>query len=142
MDHSAGIFLLDSLNRVLICTPYGGHKKSNGFTIPKGKKEKGESLVEAAIRETYEECGFQIITPAEVISIGEAKYTHGKKKFHGFLYKIEEELDTFNFECKSLTNDKIPEIVQFHIVDIDIAIHCLHYTQAKVLKKYRLENNL
>lgn len=135
MQNSAGIFLFDSNNQLLICTPYGGPDKNNGFTIPKGKKEKDEDLLDAAIRETYEECGFDCIPYKEDIPyIGFEKYNHGKKRLHGYVLKLDFPLRIDMFECQSFTEKGKPEIIKFHLVDIDVAQYCLHYVQGKLLK--------
>lgn len=58
IDRSAGLLLIHN-NRILLCHPTGS-PWFNTFTIPKGKIEKNESIIEGAIRETYEETSILI----------------------------------------------------------------------------------
>ncbi len=55
---SAGLMVMFE-NRILLGHPTG-HTWWNSYTIPKGMVEKGESFIDAAIRETYEEVGLLI----------------------------------------------------------------------------------
>ena len=55
MIESAGFVIIKN-NKILLCHPTKA-KWDKTFSIPKGQVEKGEDLVESAIRETYEEVG-------------------------------------------------------------------------------------
>lgn len=60
METSAGLLIIQN-NKILLAHPtkapwYGT------YTIPKGKVEKGESYIDAAIRETEEEIGIKVNT--------------------------------------------------------------------------------
>lgn len=58
MEISAGILVIQN-NKILLAHPTNAPWYGT-YTIPKGKVEEGESLIDAAIRETYEEIGIQI----------------------------------------------------------------------------------
>lgn len=58
MEISAGLLIIKD-NKILLCHPTNAPWK-NTYSIPKGKVEKGESLSDTAIRETYEEVGIKI----------------------------------------------------------------------------------
>lgn len=66
MKHSAGIVLMRKENgntKVLLGHSFTGKEPNlydKKWTIPKGKIEKGETLLEAAKREFFEECGLKL----------------------------------------------------------------------------------
>lgn len=116
--------------------PYGGVKNSNGYTVPKGKKEKDEDLLTAAIRETLEESNFDASPyKKQIVSLGSCKYKHGKKRFHGFALELDFELSEDMFSCQIRNGDLNPEIVKFCLVPLDDITDKLHYTQSEVFVK-------
>lgn len=137
MKHTAGIFLIDSNKKVLICVPYGGSNAHKGMSIPKGQKEKTEEMIDAAIRETFEECGFDA-TPyrKKIKAVGVAKYKRDKK-LHAYMLELDFPLDNFEWKCTSfIGNDpEKPEIIKHMLVDMEYAIPRLHYLQAGILQK-------
>lgn len=92
MNISAGIAILYN-NKILLCHPTS-LPWVNSFSIPKGGVDDGETLLEAAIRETKEEVGINIDPdqisnlddPIEVLYINKS----GKlfKKAYVFIVKI------------------------------------------------------
>lgn len=140
MNHTAGLFLIDSNLNVLICEPNGGADQHGGYSVPKGLIDKKETYLEAAIRETKEECGFDATSYQKKIKdVGEQKYTGRNKIFHGFLLKLDFELNSDRMVCTSYIKDDIsrPEITGFEVVTIDEAIDKLHKVQRKVLKRIK-----
>jgi len=85
METSAGLAIV--YNRKLLILHQTGHKEVGGYSIPKGKIEAGETVIEAAIRETYEETGISITEDmiGKEGPIVEYKRSTGKKK--GKIYK-------------------------------------------------------
>lgn len=89
---SAGIAILYK-NKILLCHPTT-LPWVNSFSIPKGGVDEGESLIDAAIRETFEEVGIVITTdkisnlndPIEVLYINKAGLLF--KKVYVFIVKI------------------------------------------------------
>lgn len=55
--------------KILLCHPTNSSWK-NTFSLPKGGVEPNESTIDAAIRETFEECGI-VIDKSQVIKKGE-----------------------------------------------------------------------
>ena len=92
---SAGLAIVYQ-KKLLILHPTN-HRWNDGYSIPKGKLEKGEEPIDAAIRETYEEAGIQV--PRElvgdegvVIVYRKGKESKGKsyKRVHWFRVDIED----------------------------------------------------
>lgn len=89
---------------------------------PKGMQDSGETPMQTAIRETFEETEI-LVTPAELIDLGRHPY-NPKKDIHLFLCRGKQiNLD----ECHCGSHFKMhgrffPEIDQFGLFDIDEAI--------------------
>src|SRR5436190_21144741 len=66
---------------VLIVHPSGWYNRAKAWSIPKGVPDDGESLENAARRETWEETG---ITPGELVPLGDVKYRKSGKTVHCF----------------------------------------------------------
>lgn len=132
-----GIFLFDKTGNILICRPYGT-KTKYGWSIPKGKIDKDEENIDAAIRETYEETGINVkVYKRNIKYIGKCTYKHKKKRLHGFVLKIEEKIDIDKLECVcKIEGRKDPEIDKYEMVDPVDAIKRIHYTQAKLLEDF------
>lgn len=115
MVTSAGIAIIYQ-DKVLLAHPTGGG--DNMWGIPKGKVEVGETLKQAASRETKEEIGVYI-NPDKLEKSYEIKYKNRKnkktyKKVYYFIHKIknlkEIKLNSFNIPKKLL-----------HLAEIDDA---------------------
>jgi len=79
---SAGILFTDGKKILLLKRSTEGDHYGK-WTIPGGKLEKGESLKEAALRESEEECGHSSGTP-----FGQYDYKDNKKLFRTYFYAI------------------------------------------------------
>lgn len=82
MKISAGLLIIKD-NKILLGHPTR-QKWFNTFTIPKGKLEEGETILDAAIRETHEEVG--ILIDKSLINENE-QYIVEYKKENGNCYK-------------------------------------------------------
>lgn len=82
------------------CTNCGDH-----WNIPKGHIEEGETPIQCAIRETFEETNLKF-TENELIDLGQFEYLKNKD-LHLFGTKIPFEPD--NIKCNSLFIDKYGE---------------------------------
>lgn len=83
MKHSAGTLLYRSGPaglEVLLVKPSGPAARY-GWSIPKGLPDEGESLEDAARRETVEEAG---VTATELRELGFIDYVKSKKRVHCF----------------------------------------------------------
>ena len=66
---------------VLLVHPSGWYNRKKPWSIPKGVPDPGESLEEAARRETREETG---VTPGELVPLGNVTYQKSGKQIHCF----------------------------------------------------------
>jgi len=82
MKESAGILIIYN-NKILLCHSTNQNWKKNGYSIPKGHIDKGETIKQAAIRETKEEVGINIKSNQLNSKIYSIEYKKG-----GEVYKI------------------------------------------------------
>jgi len=85
MKQSAGTLLYrqtSSGTEVLIVHPSGNYNRHAPWSIPKGLPDAGESLEDAARRETREETGIDPTGPLE--PLGSVRYTKSRKQIHAF----------------------------------------------------------
>lgn len=66
---------------VLIVHPSGNYNRHKPWSIPKGLPEEGESLEQAARRETLEETG---VTAGPLVPLGFITYAKSGKRVHAF----------------------------------------------------------
>lgn len=137
---AAGVFIVRKNGELLICHPTN-HAK-DFWSIPKGKIEEGESMLEAAIRETYEETNINLneLSNFKAIYLGNAEYSHRKKELFAFAYfEMDESVlnwDDVVIQCNSnVAEDRggFPEMDDYIWVKIDNCRELLHETQAVFL---------
>lgn len=139
-EHASGIFILRKDKKLLICHPT--NHAVDFFSIPKGKVEVGETMIEAAIRETFEETNIDLSRTNDfyITKLESVGYRSGKKTLHPFLFKERENssFDWENTEIKCNSNVPIerggfPEMDSYLWTTIDEAKKLLHETQVKCL---------
>jgi predicted NUDIX family NTP pyrophosphohydrolase len=84
MKHSAGTLLYrtrDGVVEVLLVHPSGNYNRGKPWSIPKGLPDPGESLEEAARRETLEETG---VVTGGLVELGQIQYQKSRKVVHCF----------------------------------------------------------
>lgn len=128
---SAGILVKDTTTGLyLMVKPNGG--TTGGWGVPKGKRDKGEKILHAAVREVKEEVGMDFSNAGQILQYGlhmdltpfchyEVDSAEGKKgkKFHKHVFVYQGYADNaavkdFPFECTTfLESDGRPEIAQF-----------------------------
>ena len=150
MTTTHGLFLIDSLGKVLLTHPT--NHPMDVWSIPKGLPEEGETSLESAFRETVEETTLQIhryFTSSKdnitlYIDLGIELYPSNRKKIHAHLIVVNEPWSEIMtglwcpsmFEC--MTRKKfLPEndIIQWS--DIEFAENNLHNSQLMYLKKIK-----
>jgi ADP-ribose pyrophosphatase YjhB (NUDIX family) len=115
MDTSCGIFLINSKNELLL-----GHAINapfNMWSIPKGLIEKGETYMEAAIRETFEETNVKIDLNSnkitQILEFEMIKYQKTKKQLKSYAIFTNEDFSKVELKCTSTfinrRGDKVPE---------------------------------
>ena len=110
---SAGIAILYK-NKILLCHPTT-LPWINTFSIPKGGVDDGEGLVDAAIRETFEEVGIDILAeqisniddPIEVLYINQSGILF--KKVYVYIVKIKS-LSEIGSDSETLKKDRLQAI--------------------------------
>lgn len=111
---TCGTLVKDIDDNFLIVRPTGNNKD---WSIPKGISDKNETLVQAALRELFEETNLDLKNENYSIC-GIYPYNKEKKLFVIFI-KLNYSLKDFNFVCNSFFNDKgtrLPEIDKFDLV--------------------------
>ena len=144
MIKSAGIFIVRKDGKLLICHPT--KDETDNWSIPKGKVEDGESFIDAAIRETYEETNIDLTKHYDfaIHKFKPVMYKHGKKTLYPFLFHEKDESnfnwDDVDLKCNSNVPEHIggyPEMDDYAFVSLDKAMDCLHDTQASCLDKIK-----
>lgn len=103
---------------VLLVHPSGEKNKNSPWSIPKGQKEKNESGIDAAIRETLEETGV-VVNPKSLKNFGYVVYK-SKKVVHCYVGKA---TPAMNPKCASWEVDKA------EFVEINKAKEVIHKKQ-------------
>lgn len=88
MKQSAGTLLYRRLGKeieVLLVHPSGNYNRGKPWSIPKGLPDEGESLENAARRETYEEAG---VEAGPLVPLGSIEYTKSRKRVHAFAGEV------------------------------------------------------
>jgi predicted NUDIX family NTP pyrophosphohydrolase len=126
MVETAGTLLYrrrDGTLEVLIVHPSGNYNRHKPWSIPKGVPEQGESLEDAARRETLEEAG---VVAGGLVPLGSIKYQKSGKRVHAF--------------AGSAPTDAAPrcaswEVDRAEFVPIDAARQSLHPDQRELLDR-------
>lgn len=129
---TAGIFIFDKSDRLLICRATG----QDHWSIPKGHVDANESIINAAIRETFEETGMDL-SPFKhhMKKIEPVKYRSKKKELHSFIIHLQTNINVTALHCDSLIDEsETPEIDKYELVTVKKAITKIHETQVKILK--------
>ena len=105
---SCGVVILSPQREVLLCHVAG----QNHWDLPKGGIDAGETPLQAALRETFEETGLRLHAEA-LFELGRIKYT-GKKNLHLFATRMPR-IDVSQLRCESRyldhhTGRRLPEM--------------------------------
>lgn len=91
------------------------------WDLPKGKTEGDETFAEAAVRECYEETGYEV-DEADLLFLGDVSYRKGKRLvlfFHTAKYKPDPE----DLHCRSTYTNRYgnerPELDEFKYIDVE-----------------------
>jgi len=130
MKHSAGLLLFrKNPLRVLLVHASGPSNTQQPWSLPKGHVEENESALEAAIRETQEECGVNSTSP--YYELGESVYPNKKKKVTAFASFL---ADNQNPTCASWEIDKA------EFFTVEEALKIIHAGQAVFIERFAERN--
>ena len=112
---SCGVIITDG--KVILL----GHSTGNRhWDIPKGSMDKGETVIETALRELEEETSI-ILTEADLFDLGHHEYTP-RKDLHLFLYRTDDLPPLHDVVCTSLCKrgeTMVPELDFFKYVPLE-----------------------
>jgi predicted NUDIX family NTP pyrophosphohydrolase len=96
MKQAAGLLLYRrnaGVLEVLLVHPSGNYNRKAPWSLPKGLPDEGESLVDAAIRETREEAGVSADAHRDaLVSLGHIDYTRSRKRVHAFALEAQPDI--------------------------------------------------
>lgn len=129
MEHSAGIIPFhvseDEPIRYFVGHPGGiSWAKKDFWMFLKGHIEKGETDLECAIREFYEESGISLSPESDFISLGTVKQNK-HKLVTAFALNVPKMWDV-NRQCLSMVDDETPEIDKYDWKTWDELCVCTH----------------
>lgn len=133
MKKTAGIFLVKNDGSILVGHPTNHDK--DFFSIPKGGVDDGEELIDAAIRETFEETNVDISNFIVMHTLEARKHLNGKKILYPYVLLEKENpfyFDDFDIKCNSnvpLNQGGFPEMDGFKWLSFDDARRYLNQTQ-------------
>lgn len=115
MDTSCGIFLINNKNEIVL-----GHAINAPYymwSIPKGLLEKGETYLEAAIRETREETNLKIDVNSpkikKMLEFEMVRYNKTRKQLKSYAIIIDDDFADIKLKCEATFIDrkgqKVPE---------------------------------
>ncbi len=135
---SAGFLLKSGSDKYLIAKPWGKSGTTGGWGIPKGKRDKHETILEAALREFYEETdlileGGQICYSYDIHVEYEPFFNYQvkardkrdekeyEKQVYVFRAYSDSRITEFPFKCTSLLDNGNPEIEAYDWVTAEEA---------------------
>ncbi len=135
---AGGMFIVREDKTMLVCHPT--NHAPNFWSIPKGKIEKDETILEGAIRETFEESNIDLNEHTLIGVLDMVNYRHKKKSLYPFVcYEpCNQGIDFKSFDVKCNSNvpedrGSFPEMDDFKWVSFDEAEKLLHYTQVQCI---------
>ena len=146
---SAGVLLYRQTPRIEVFLghmggPFWEHRDEGAWGIPKGLVDEGETLINAAVRECYEEVGFKV-DPKGLRELGFVKMKNGKE-VHAWAYEVEPGTEitissnTFDLEWPKGSGEirQFPEVDRASWFDLEQAAKMIIEIQSVFL--HRLEN--
>ena len=130
---AAGLFLLRKDGRFLVGHPT--NHLPDFYSIPKGKVEKDELHLQAAIRETFEETNIDVSKYSIIHNFPPVEYVNKKKVLYPFvLFEEQNSIDfsQFDIKCNSFVPEEIggfPEMDRFKWLTFEEGRTSVHETQ-------------
>jgi len=140
---TGGFFLISKELKLLVAHPT--HHAEDFWSIPKGKIDEGESIIDGALRELWEESNVDLRETINLFyhELNTKVFNNKRKKLKAYVvFESENEIDfsKFQLQCNSNVEPEIggfPEMDDFHLIDLDDKNHKLHHTQVECIKDIR-----
>jgi putative (di)nucleoside polyphosphate hydrolase len=146
MDTTCGIYLINNKNQILLVHPINAPK--NMWSIPKGIMNKGETYMETALRELFEETNVKLDINSHKIKrkmeFDLLRYRKTKKQLKSYCLIVDDDFSGETLKCTSTFENrdgvKVPENDLVHWFPLDFKSltnysHIqLHETQEQILK--------
>lgn len=114
---SCGIIITDG-KKILL------GKGKNNWSVPKGKMKEGETTLETALRETFEETGINLYSNLQNISIVDIFDYKPSKDIVFFIYLTNNLPDIKDMYCSTFYNDR-PEMSEYKYIKVNkIDLYC------------------
>lgn len=138
MEITCGIFIINAKKEILLGKPF---RTNNGLTIPKGRIEMGETFLQAAKRETFEEFNVDFFNYDDsfFIELEKQVYKNHKKTLRSFvIFNEDSESETYkNLKCNSFFEETKPEIIDYQWTCFREAFSILPKTQRSALEEIK-----
>lgn len=131
MVTTCGIYLYSApMKKFLLCH---ATRSRALWSIPKGLPDKGETELQAAVRELEEETGIRLseLKVKAVYELPPVKYKKQNKILVSFLVIADTDLSNQKLICRSYVDGKFPEINRYEWVDADAFCKMAHDTQVQ-----------
>ena len=124
--------------------PFWEHRDEGAWGIPKGLVDEGETLIDAAVRECYEEVGFKV-DPNGLRELGFVKMKNGKE-VHAWAYEVAPGTEitissnTFDLEWPTGSGEirQFPEVDRAEWFTVEMALNKLINAQVEFLQRLKL----
>lgn len=139
---SCGFVFVDTdAHKILMVHPTN---QKDFWDLPKGKREEGETSLEAAVREVFEETSLVINEDIDsIVDYGE--FTYNKHKNIHLFACFDKKFSPYSLKCDSMVEGKkgnlFPEVDEFEMFSIDEAIDLMCPSMKKVFI-YDVENKI
>lgn len=143
---SAGVLLYRQTPRIEVFLghmggPFWEHRDAGAWGIPKGLVDEGETLIDAAVRECYEEVGFKV-DPNGLRELGFVKMKNGKE-VHAWAYEVAPGTEitissnTFDLEWPKGSGEirQFPEVDRASWFDLEQAAKIIIEIQSAFLRR-------
>ena len=143
---SAGVLLYRQTPQieVFLCHmggPFWEHRDAGAWGIPKGLVDEGETLIDAAVRECYEEVGFKVDRQG-LRELGFVKMKSGKE-VHAWAYEVAPATEimissnTFELEWPKGSGEirSFPEVDRAEWFTVEVALKKLINAQVEFLQR-------
>lgn len=115
METACGLFIVNNKNEIVL--GHATNAPENYFSIPKGIMEKGETYMETAIRETFEETNLKINLKSDkikkILEFDIIRYPKTKKQLKSYAIIFDDDFSNVELKCtSSFTNKRGVKIME------------------------------